>query len=119
MADEYEHYLQQDTIVPANQTALSWWLEPTQQTKYPNLSCMAVDILSIPPMSDKTERVFSGAKLTLTDRRNKLGTALLRAFECIKLWHKLKDFDIGDALDTFIAGGGFGPDLENLGAETV
>ncbi len=44
---------------------------------------MALDILSIPAMSADPERLFSSAKLVLTDLRNRLGMDLLEAFECI------------------------------------
>ena len=40
--------------------ALAWWLEPTQRLMYPNLSLMAIDILSIPAMSAEPKRLFSG-----------------------------------------------------------
>jgi DNA-binding PadR family transcriptional regulator len=32
-----------------------WWFEDTQQTLYPNLSKMALDLLSIPVMSTEPE----------------------------------------------------------------
>jgi len=47
---------------------------------------MALDILSIPAMSAKPERLFSGAKITITDCRNKLGIESIKAIECLKSW---------------------------------
>ena len=47
---------------------------------------MALDILSIPAMSADPERAFSGAKITLTDRRNKLGIKMIKWLECLKSW---------------------------------
>ena len=47
---------------------------------------MALDILSIPAMSAEPERLFSGAKITITDRRNKLGIESIQAIECLKSW---------------------------------
>jgi hypothetical protein len=49
---------------------------------------MAIDILSIPPMSDELERVFSGARcMVLWDRgQMELGTIEMR--ECLKHWKK-------------------------------
>jgi hypothetical protein len=47
---------------------------------------MAIDILSIPAMSAEPERLFSGAKITITDRRNKLGIDSIQAIECCKSW---------------------------------
>jgi len=47
---------------------------------------MALDILSIPTMSADPERLFSGAKITITDRRNRLGIDTIEALECLKSW---------------------------------
>ncbi|ODQ68784.1 hypothetical protein LIPSTDRAFT_76754, partial [Lipomyces starkeyi NRRL Y-11557] len=47
---------------------------------------MALDVLSIPAMSAEPERLFSSAKITITDRRNRLGIETIEAIECLKLW---------------------------------
>jgi len=47
---------------------------------------MALDILSIPAMSADPKRAFSGAKVTITDRRNKLGMQMIEWLECLKSW---------------------------------
>ena len=47
---------------------------------------MALDILSISAMSADPERLFSGAKITITDRRNQLGIDTIEALECLKSW---------------------------------
>ncbi|KAL6406027.1 putative Transposase-like protein [Ilyonectria robusta] len=70
--DEYERYCNSERVYGFT-SALAWWPEETQQKTYPSLSKMAVDILSIPAMSAEPERLFSGAKITITDRRNRLG----------------------------------------------
>ena len=54
-------------------SALKWWLEQRQQHAYPDLSRLAIDIFSIPPMSAEAERVFSGARRTISWERAKLG----------------------------------------------
>ncbi len=72
-----------------------WWLKPTQQKNYPNLSKMALDILLIPAMSADPERLFSSAKITVSDRRNRLGIYTLEALECLKSWLKISTF-LGD-----------------------
>jgi hypothetical protein len=56
---------------------------------------MALDMLSIPAISAEPKRVFSGVKVTITDRRASLGIELVEALECLKSW-------IG--LDAWIAG---------------
>jgi hAT family C-terminal dimerisation region len=47
---------------------------------------MALDILSIPAMLAKPERLFSGVKITITDHRNRLGIKSIKAIECLKSW---------------------------------
>ena len=57
---------------------------------------MAINILSIPTMSLSPKRLFSSTKITITDRRNRLGIALVQALECLKSWIgiiELKDND--------------------------
>jgi hypothetical protein len=83
--DEYTKYLQAPTL-PDVKDPRSWWLEATQRNTYPALSIMALDILSIPAMSAEPERLFSGAKITITDRRNRLGIESIQAIECLKSW---------------------------------
>lgn len=83
--DEYAKYLQA-AVLPEVKDARSWWLETTQRNSYPALSIMALDILSIPAMSAEPERLFSGAKITITDRRNQLGIESIQAIECLKSW---------------------------------
>jgi hypothetical protein len=83
--DEYSKYLLAP-VIPEVTDPRAWWLEPTQRKTYPNLSIMALDILSIPAMSAEPERIFSGAKITITDRRNRLGIESIQAIECLKSW---------------------------------
>ena len=83
--DEYTRYLLAP-IVPEVTDLRSWWLEPTQRKTYPALSVMALDVLSIPAMSAEPERLFSGTKITITDRRNRMGIESIEATECLKSW---------------------------------
>ena len=53
---------------------------------------MALDILLIPVMLADPERLFSGAKITMSDRRNCLGIYALEALECLKSWLKISTF---------------------------
>ena len=72
-----------------------WWLLPEQQRDYPNLSRMALDILSIPAMSASIERVFSSANITVSDRRNQLSPNTIEVIESLKSWQKIK-MDVSD-----------------------
>ena len=51
---------------------------------------MAIDILSIPAMLSDPKRAFSAAKITLTNRHNKLSIEMIKCLECLKSW-LLKD----------------------------
>ena len=67
-----------------------WWLEPTQRKRFPDLSKMALDLLSIPAMSADPERLWSGAKITVDDRRGRLGIHKIQAIECLKSWLQIE-----------------------------
>jgi hypothetical protein len=56
--------------------------------------CRLLDILSIPAMSSDPERAFSAAKITLTDRRNKLSIEMIKYLECLKSWLGKKEWDL-------------------------
>jgi hypothetical protein len=45
---------------------------------------MAIDILLIPAMSDEPERVFSGARRTVSWDRAQMGADTLEITECLK-----------------------------------
>jgi hypothetical protein len=81
--DKYSRYLTDPTL-PHIVDALPWWVQ--QQGQYPALGTMAIDILSIPGMSDEPERVFSGARRTTTDFRGSLKPSSIEMLECIKSW---------------------------------
>jgi hypothetical protein len=64
--DEDQRYLSLSPVEHVKDLR-NWWLEPTQQKHFPNLSKMAIYLLSVLAMSADAERVFSGTKLTLSD----------------------------------------------------
>ena len=68
---------------------LQWW--KTRREEYPVLSKMALDLLSIPLMSVECERVFSSAKILLTDSRNGLKEAIIEACTLIRHWLREAD----------------------------
>ena len=83
--DEYKAYTLQ-TPIPIDCSPLTWWLCDGQQERYPRLSKMAIDILSIPAMSADPERVFSGARRTISWERMSLGVDTINIGECLKSW---------------------------------
>ncbi|KJZ69426.1 hypothetical protein HIM_11176 [Hirsutella minnesotensis 3608] len=84
--DEYEVYCREPVMLIAD--PLKWWLDAAQRRRFPNLSLMAVDILSIAPMSAETERLFSKAKATVTDQRGSISVETLNLLECLRSWDK-------------------------------
>ena len=50
---------------------------------------MVIDIYFIPAMSAEPERVFSGAKRTISDQRGRLRSETIELLECLKLWFRL------------------------------
>ena len=57
---------------------------------------MALDILSIPAMLVDPERLFSGAKITILDRQNRLGIFTIEALECLKSWLRIETMEDDD-----------------------
>jgi hypothetical protein len=53
--DEYQDYTNQVLYDIGKMSALVWWSQEPQRTCWPRLSLMALDILSIPAMSDEAE----------------------------------------------------------------
>jgi hypothetical protein len=49
---------------------------------------MAIDVLSIPAMSDELERVFSGACRTITWERGQIDPETVKMTECLKHWKR-------------------------------
>lgn len=87
--DEYKRYCKEPVMEKDPDESFDpreWWLETTQQKVYPHLSKMALDLLSIPAMSAEVERLFSSCKITITDRRNRIGIDAVEAIECLKSW---------------------------------
>lgn len=85
--DEYEMYcLTPRLSQKSKQRPIDWWKEASQQVAYPNLSRWAIDVLSIPAMSDEPERLFSRASNTINEDRAQLLPDTVQALECIKSW---------------------------------
>ena len=83
--DEYEDFINSKPI-SIQGTALEWWLNLTRRADYPRLSQMAIDILSIPSMSAEAERIFSGARRTISWDRISLESTNVERMECLKGW---------------------------------
>jgi len=86
---------------------LAYW--NARYTTQPDLARFALDMLSIPMMSAECERVFSSAKLLISDTRNRLSVDIIEANECLKAWYgrpkeETTDVDIRQELGKEIRG---------------
>jgi hypothetical protein len=84
--DEFQDYCSREPHDIEKMTALEWWCQDQQRKRWPKLSYMALDILSIPAMSDEPERVFSGARRTVSWERAQMKAETLECIECLKHW---------------------------------
>jgi hypothetical protein len=82
--DKYKDYNSQDLYALRKKEALDWWCQDAQRQRWPRLSLMAIDILSIPPISDEPERVFSGARRTVSWDRGQIEPETIEIRECLK-----------------------------------
>ena len=92
--------------MPARGRAKNWYAEPTrlepcrtrafgrQRQRWPRLLYMAINILSIPAMSDEPERVFSGARRTISWERGQMEPETLKMTECLKHWKRSGILDV-------------------------
>src|ERR1700760_246484 len=83
--DEWELF-QQESRVKIDYSPITWWLKPEQQSRWPCLAHMAIDILSIPAMSDEPERIFSRSRRTISWERSRLKKGSIQQLECLKSW---------------------------------
>jgi hAT family protein len=73
--DEYEDYSNGEPYDIGKISALEWWCQDQQRKRWP-----------IPAMSDEPERVFSGARRTISWERAQLGAENIERVECLKHW---------------------------------
>jgi hypothetical protein len=85
--DEFDNYISENPIpLDSRTTSLQWWNLPLQRTRFPRLSQLAIEVLSIPGMSDKLERVFLGARRRVLWDRTRTSPQILEETECLKDW---------------------------------
>lgn len=84
--DEFERWCKDQVPLEVN-NPLNWW-RIYGSKHYPNLTQMALDMLSIPAMSDEPERLFSRLGLIITPRRNHLQQTTVQAISCLHSWDK-------------------------------
>lgn len=87
--DEVDLYLQEKIRPVAD--VLAWW--EANRERFPRLTCMAFDLLSIPAMSTECERTFSLTKLTVSTQRHSLDSDTIKMLQCLKNWARNGAFD--------------------------
>lgn len=86
-ADELDAYLNNTfgfKDYKPKENLFEWWL--SHEKTFPTLTAFALSILSIPAMEAECERVFSSAKILITDRRSRLQDDIIEAIECLRNW---------------------------------
>ena len=88
VSDEYEQYVQTFTLADEKYkfAPLIWWKE--NEKKYPNLSRMPSDLLSIPSMSAETERSFSSAGKMVSPLRTRLDRRTIGMAQSMRSWSR-------------------------------
>jgi hypothetical protein len=65
---------------------IKYWI--SLRSRYPNLSRLAIDLLTIPASSCQCERLFSELGDLLEPRRRKIESQLLAAIQCTRSWRR-------------------------------
>ena len=81
--DEVRIYLS-EPVLPLNESPFQWWQR--NRERFPRLSTMAFELLSIPPCSTECERTFSLAKLALSQQRQSTSDETISKLQCVKNW---------------------------------
>ena len=67
---------------------IAYWQARLKGTLYPRLARMALDLITIPPMSSDPERIFSLTGLLLTANRARLQSDIIGASMAMGSWDK-------------------------------
>ncbi|KAM3454108.1 hypothetical protein NHJ6243_008970 [Beauveria neobassiana] len=84
--DEFEQFVNSPPRHITTKTPLEWWCREEQRMEYPRLHQMALDVLSVPAMSDDPERVFSCTRRTISWDRARLSADTIEELQCLGNW---------------------------------
>lgn len=100
--DEYEMWVgnPQETDISI-QDPIQYWHD--LRFKYPRLSRMALDFLTIQPMSAECERLFSAAGLMVTSQRNQLEARTIGICQVLRSWLRAGIIDELDPIFVYMA----------------
>ena len=85
---KFQRYLNQHLLEINEEGSLDllgWW--KTNQSKYPILSIMACEILSVPVSKVASEASFSASGRVVSDKRCGLSLETVKALVCLKDWN--------------------------------
>ncbi|KAM0742707.1 hypothetical protein ACQRIT_002884 [Beauveria bassiana] len=84
--DEYARYCAEDVVNSPHYRCrpIDWW--KINVGRYPRLSMLAIDMLSIPSSSAESERTFSSAGRMIGPLRNRLRREIVAMAQCIRSW---------------------------------
>lgn len=87
--DELEQYLSEPPIdnISYKTDPISWWRD-AGAIRFPRLSYMAVDFLTIASSSAETERDFSSCGRMITPLRSRLRRHIVAMAQCLRSWSK-------------------------------
>ncbi|RYP07091.1 hypothetical protein DL764_002723 [Monosporascus ibericus] len=80
------------------QDPIAYWIR--RSAKYPRLSKMALDFLTIQPMSAECERLFSAAGRMVNELRSGLDVMLIETCQTLRSWHRAGVINTFDVLFT-------------------
>ncbi|OWT43206.1 hypothetical protein VFPPC_18521 [Pochonia chlamydosporia 170] len=86
--DEYARYCAEDVVNSHHYRSrpIDWW--KINGHRYPRLSLMAVDMLTIPSSSAESERTFSSSGRMMVPLRSRLRREIVAMAQCIRSWSK-------------------------------
>lgn len=85
--DEYEQWCQRRRV-PGVKQPLTFWSNPEQRRLFPRLSTLALDLFTIPAMSDEPERTFSATGAMVTPLRGRIHPDLIHKAQCLRSWSR-------------------------------
>jgi hypothetical protein len=83
MQDQWQEYTSQRSDKSDHDPDAWWW---SMRHRWPQLAMMALDILTVAPMSDEPERQFSDTGMIVTNQRNRLRSDTIAATMSLKSW---------------------------------
>jgi hypothetical protein len=75
-----------DRSLPAGKSPIPYWV--AKKNVWPQLAAMALDIFSVPAMSDEPEQIFSQTGHILAPRRRSLTSKSMEQLMCMRSWLK-------------------------------